>query len=1129
MVILFAALLLLEVSPLRLEDSIILTSSFTPEPIKELCYGLNSLKLNNEALSSATSLMSNLDFLFLVDFTYSQSFNAVVNSISEYFKVPYLSMFKSNSTFHNRVELHIDIETEANSILSLVSALKLTSFTIVTSPLVRDLELASYLKAVTKNEFFAYSNNISNEFANNFVLKILKTSGVKTVILIDSSESFSKFEQALVKKNWMKSGSIVIYSSRTPSKLKTIGTLQVCESGTEDFSSVHEFHFNAVSNFVQVMSQKLEKTIKSGELTRNVLLQRVKDFSVELNFVNFQPEIKVVGNYNKDKREVNITSNLIFPGNTSDFNLLKKSQILLSIANGTHDPYYSFTYEYLAYLYQGANYAVYRSNLLNEIPNFELVLSPNDCGMFWYEPYWYQSCFSPLVDEMGIGFITSFFGDAIKGNAYTLRGLNKVIPQVSPLGTDDEIESSEKFPEIVKLEASIKLYVSSRFYTLLTLGYKDLIIIASNDTRYRGSYLYAKELIENIGLKIVNDEDSRFVDYKYTRDNFTVYEALFKRIKNTYCTAFYILTLYPEYILEALYDVGLRKGDFVFFHDSSLVSYLTNLEEPYLTKRKELIQGTLVFSYREWVGPLGSALQKELSEKYSELTYMCMTYDTVSVFKEAIKYVLSIGEDIENYSILMKAIRFNRFIGCLGNVFFTSGGNSRSSAQLLIQQIYYNDSMNILKTEDVAYYDRFGSQLITQINQYLWPNGEKPPNYRPVSECGFEPREEQNSKEGKKVLYVICAVLFVASVISGVLCIWCYKQKFEELEERKVISLGDMIFFAFFALEFFQIIIMGPDQDAYTQVVGNLQILLSLDLNSFFSFKFGKFWQLFYGIFSVSLTCAILFIFKLTKLESLIPDVIKNKCQFLANSFLLIIGHLLFLPIVSMLLNIFSCYRSTGDNLTDSFLDKDCKKNCYTGTHKSFAICTGLLLFVFISLGTFYRPSLQYQNSDQNVKTKSKFIVFQTWIQLALVILNKTLKIENQTTHGIVIIIVLFGYLVGTYIMKPYNFQRPLIGHCFFIIGALWATFTSVLFREVGSITVWIVVEFAGLALISIIGMIAYKRSTEMLYSVKGKDISTLFLFQCLKNYEKYIKDFESIDFLKNSKYQIGDSSKLSS
>ena len=119
------------------------------------------------------------------------------------------------------------------------------------------------------------------------------------------------------------------------------------------------------------------------------------------------------------------------------------------------------------------------------------------------------------------------------------------------------------------------------------------------------------------------------------------------------------------------------------------------VEKPYFTKRKELIEGTLVTSYREWVGALGSTLQKEFSNKYVEIGYMCMTYDTVSVFKEAIKYVLSIGEDIEYYSTLMKAIRINRFTGCLGNVFFSNDANSRSSAQLLFQQLYYNETMNI--------------------------------------------------------------------------------------------------------------------------------------------------------------------------------------------------------------------------------------------------------------------------------------------------------------------------------------------------------------------------------------------------------------------------------------------------
>ena len=1115
-------LVLTLVSSLSLKDSVILTSSFTPEPLKQLCNELAMIKIDNESLTSSTALLSKLDFLFLVDFTYSQSFSSILNSISEHFQVPYLSIFESTTKANNRIEIHSDIKSEAEGIQSLISALKLTSFTIITSSNIRDLDLASYLKSGTKNEFFTYTNNISDEFANNFVLKILKSSGVNTVILIDSSESFSKFEQALVYKNWMKSGSIIINSARTPSHLKTVGTLQVAEIGTEGFSSIHEFHFNAVSNFVQVFNQKLEKT---GELTRSVLLQKVKDFNVELNIVNFQPDVKVVGEYNRVKREVNIQSSIVFPGNTTSFKVQTKSQIAISIANGTHDPYYSKTYNFSAYLFKGANYAVYRSNFFNEIQNFELVLSPSDCGIFWYDPYWYQTCFSRILPSMGVGLITSFFTAAIKGNIYSLRALNHTLPQVSPLGANYDLESKENFPELVRLDSNPGLHISSQFLTLKNLGFNDVVVIASNQTLRINRYLEYKEFIEDSGMRIINDESSRFIDHSYTRENFTLYEDVFKKIKDTYCTVFIILIPNLGMVLEALYDVGLRKGDFITAtFDANSINILVGVENPYFNKRKELIEGSLLTSYREWVGTLGSTLQKELSMRYIEIGYMCMTYDTVSVFKEAIKYVLSIGEDIESYSTLMKAIRINRFTGCLGNVFFSNDANSRSSAQLLFQQLYYNETMNIFKTKDVLYFDRFGAQLNTQINSFKWPNDEKPANYRPISECGFEPREEQNSFEGKKVLYIISAVLFAGSVISGLACIWCCQEKFEVLIERKLISLGDMIVYAFFALEFFQIITMGPDQDAYSHLVGNFQILLSSDLNSYFSFKFDKFWLLFYAIFSVSLTCTIIFLMKLTKLESLIPNVIQNTFQFLAKSLLLIIGHLLFLPTVSMLFNIFSCYRSTGDNLTDSFLENDCKTNCYTGTHKSFAIYTFLVLFLFISLGTFYRPSLQYLNPYQNVKTKSKFIVFQTWVQLALVIFKKTLKIENQTTHGIVIIIVLIWYLVGTYTMKPYNFQRPLIGHCFFIIGALWTAITSVLYREVGSQTAWVIVEFVGLALISIIGMIIFKRSKEMLYSVKGKNISNLFLFQCYKNDEKYIYDSESIDFLSDSKYHIGDS-----
>ena len=197
--------------------------------------------------------------------------------------------------------------------------------------------------------------------------------------------------------------------------------------------------------------------------------------------------------------------------------------------------------------------------------------------MFWYEPNWYYSCFSQVIKSFGIGFISSFFGGGIQGNILTLRSLSNVVPQVSPLGADESLNSKDLYPELVKLGTSPEIYISARLFTLVSLGYRGLIVIASNETAGLKSYEFFKGLIEKSGLRIVNDEGSRFIPYYYKRENFTEHEDVFKRIYKTRCTVMLILVFNHDMVLEALNDVGYRSGEVVIAHDTSVINYLLSL------------------------------------------------------------------------------------------------------------------------------------------------------------------------------------------------------------------------------------------------------------------------------------------------------------------------------------------------------------------------------------------------------------------------------------------------------------------------------------------------------------------------------------------------------------------------
>ena len=78
--------------------------------------------------------------------------------------------------------------------------------------------------------------------------------------------------------------------------------------------------------------------------------------------------------------------------------------------------------------------------------------------------------------------------------------------------------------------------------------------------------------------------------------------------------------------------------------------------------------------------------------------------------------------------------------------------------------------------------------------------------------------------------------------------------------------------------------------------------------------------------------------------------------KILSNLLLPILGHIGFMPIFSMLMNIFLCYNAIGNNLTDSYLDQDCTTFCYTSKHKLYAVLSGICIGLYVPAAIYCRP-----------------------------------------------------------------------------------------------------------------------------------------------------------------------------
>ncbi|CAG9329486.1 unnamed protein product [Blepharisma stoltei] len=108
--------------------------------------------------------------------------------------------------------------------------------------------------------------------------------------------------------------------------------------------------------------------------------------------------------------------------------------------------------------------------------------------------------------------------------------------------------------------------------------------------------------------------------------------------------------------------------------------------------------------------------------------------------------------------------------------------------------------------------------------------------------------------------------------------------------------------------------------------------MLSLDINDFISTKNGVFWFFLDFIFGVAFIWAVLSVTVLFRLDERLPSIGLFRLLNKSADFLMpILGNLMFIPIVSLLLDVFICDESIGENFTDSFMIKDSYQFCWKG------------------------------------------------------------------------------------------------------------------------------------------------------------------------------------------------------
>ena len=537
--------------------------------------------------------------------------------------------------------------------------------------------------------------------------------------------------------------------------------------------------------------------------------------------------------------------------------------------------------------------------------------------------------------------------------------------------------------------------------------------------------------------------------------------------------------------------------------DTTAMNHLTErgVAAIYIAKRQAIAIGALAIKYQEWNGPLGEALKIELSTIVPNLPYVCMAYDTVSVVEAAINYMLEKGDDYEDPISLENTMRSNKLIGCLGSIYFDNNGNSRAYSKFSIQQIQnISDTLTLI---EVASIDKYSEQLITTVNELIWiPEGPTPSNFRPALVCPFDNYLVRDSSLGRLMLYMFSAIFLTLSLIVAYLAAKSTKlTTFTEMKTSYIITFADMVFLSFFFFEFFQILAEGPDQNSYKSLVNNVQLALSLDFSLYFELKFSTFWVVLYTAIGLTSIWMALCLFVTPNWIHAFQDrLCVDKLIWISDLLLPTIGHIGFLPILSMLMNVFVCNQAIDDGLTNSFLVGDCRVFCYSGSHIWLATIVLFCICCYIPAAIYYRNLWELTQPSLHIGTKPAYLSILSIFQIVLVILNKTLKMYNQVIHGIATSVIITILIATTIYMRPYNYKRVNVYQITALSMALYGTITSTVFMQMDLLLEWILTEFIGFAIILIAGFIISKRFPELLYSRRGNSISNLFKMQCFRS-----------------------------
>jgi hypothetical protein len=930
------------------------------------------------------------------------------------------------------------------------------------------------LKALSIKEIVVLTDDFeaSNRFKQNFELvaavvvvegtpqasldkiamRNFKNEGVRTLVVDLSGDLTDKAFLSFDRARMMKEGYVIICSPHTSwhdPKSKYQGPLMLLEEGTETASSLLDSKLLSLDWAVQRVTKEKDCSISMKACLAEAFAAR------KLKLVNLlggsRTEVGEVAH-----GDVVLTKAILYPGNQLTFDPTKPVEIKITTISSSKtqygdDPGNPDDFK---------GFFVALEEATEILGRFYLTSREIECGASGYEPEFAWACVEHEQHDLGIAIFASWSSGAALGVLEAMKGLNLTQPLIGSHTTASLLSSKAAWPNFMRTIQKSSSTVPGLVQFMLKYGFTQTNLFFSDE-------IYGKDFAEAalIGLsassiEVVTPESNRVLT-----DDFVANTANYKHVGQFVIESgirpmiILALTDYRIALLDMLYELGLRMDDVVILNDSQDSTLWKDGSPPeVVAERLTLVVDTFNFEQSAFAGPLGSSSRDLIRESIGQPPYpgQCQYFDSCYLLVYALQTMIIKGRDFEDTAALNFQLRDTSFYGCTGRVSIDKDSNDRRDQDVdvfNIKEVTYGEYLGI----QVWRVSMTSSQVFTHFEDPVWPGGKTtaPALYRlNYKDCPFPEEYRHDFKKGKDLVLYLCLgyVGFTGLIAVLVLLTRKLKNSVEMMTDKVQVTFQDRVVLLLVLVDFLQYIGHGPVLDDKQDVLQKFIDYASAGTLDTINFnREGVYKLVLNSILGLVLLWFIFSLLTWMKFRGV------RCCELLTSlgvAAMPLLGNALFLPITSVLFDIFICEEAQGvdkDDLdySDSFMFRDCHEDCWGGTHRRYVIAVSIALVLYHPITIITRPLWQELVPDMHLKTRQTFYLQKSLVEVILVGIRRGLRSRSRLAHGVVYIAVIFIHLVLCFIRKPFNYQRLNLWFSFSMFMVIIVGITSLLENSV--------------------------------------------------------------------------------